>query len=328
MTNSPSSEELLQQIQIGLYVVTAEVFLYGAYAILFGFYLYILRTRGAANRRFLTVATISLFILCTAHCAFVLASVIFDNMALATAIYSPSGGEPLSGHSVEWNRAANAVYVTSNVLADSIFLFRCYAIWNFRRKIMIFPAFLIFGVAATGYTEIFLSFRDPSLSSSAGTSRESFIFFQSIGASIVATLVLMGLSGGRIWWLSRVARPVVGKQVTDKYCTVLSLILESGALYLAGAIAFLVVAQCIGARFTTAGAILGQLVGIAPTLIAVRVGLGHSVENVDSFVAAQMRADQSLLRFRMPAASRDSNGLAMVSSPSAGDDNHGRGEAV
>jgi hypothetical protein len=155
MTNSPSSEELLQQIQIGLYVVTvclrrlnsilcsmtyskrpryfstvntlfcvsrshAEINSPGAYAILFGFYLYILRTRGAANRRFLTVATISLFILCTAHCAFVLASVIFDNMALATAIYSPSGGEPLSGHSVEWNRAANAVYVTSKCVSICI----------------------------------------------------------------------------------------------------------------------------------------------------------------------------------------------------------------
>ncbi|KAF8184361.1 hypothetical protein K438DRAFT_1974559 [Mycena galopus ATCC 62051] len=40
MTPSASSEELVQQIQIGLYVVTAEVFLYGAYVILFGFYLY------------------------------------------------------------------------------------------------------------------------------------------------------------------------------------------------------------------------------------------------------------------------------------------------
>ncbi|KAJ7898118.1 hypothetical protein B0H13DRAFT_1884357 [Mycena leptocephala] len=33
---------------------------------------------------------------------------------------------------------------------------------------------------------------------------------------------------------------------------------------------------------TTASAILGQLVGIAPTLIAVRVGLGQSVDNVES----------------------------------------------
>ncbi|KAF8142881.1 hypothetical protein K438DRAFT_661329 [Mycena galopus ATCC 62051] len=192
MTPSASSEELVQQIQTGLYVVTAEVFLYGAYAILFGFYLYILRTRGTANRRFLTVATIYLFILSTAHCAFVLASVVFDNMALGTAISSLSVAEPLSRYSAEWDRAANAVYVTSNVVADSIFLFRCYAIWNFRRRIIIFPALLILGVAVDGYTEIFLSLKDPN---SAGINRESFIFSQSIGLSIAATVVLMGLSG-------------------------------------------------------------------------------------------------------------------------------------
>ncbi|KAF8142880.1 hypothetical protein K438DRAFT_1946059, partial [Mycena galopus ATCC 62051] len=52
-----------------------------------------------------------------------------------------------------------------------------------------------------------------------------------------------------IWWLSGVARPVIGKQVTDKYCTVLTLILESGALYLVGAIAFFVVAQVVDTHF-------------------------------------------------------------------------------
>ncbi|KAJ7884695.1 hypothetical protein B0H13DRAFT_1889904 [Mycena leptocephala] len=116
--------------------------------------------------------------------------------------------------------------------------------------------------------------------------------------------------GGRIWWLSRAGRSVVGKQVTDKYCTVLRLIRDH---------ILIVDIQ------TTASAILGQLVGIAPTLIAVRVGLGQSVDNVESFVAAQMRSDQSPLWYRMAATSRDSTGLPKVCFPAAGDDNHGRG---
>jgi hypothetical protein len=79
--------------------------------------MYILRTRGAANRRFLTVARISLFILSTAHCAFRLASIVFDNMALGTAISSLSVAEPLGQYSAEWDRAANAVYVTSKCVS-------------------------------------------------------------------------------------------------------------------------------------------------------------------------------------------------------------------
>ncbi|KAJ7932119.1 hypothetical protein B0H13DRAFT_1857254 [Mycena leptocephala] len=88
-----------------------------------------------------------------------------------------------------------------------------------------------------------------------------------------------------------------GRKVTSKYYIVCAMILESGALYCAGGILFAVLAfyplypftNPSSVNFTTAldimptGPILGQLVGIAPTIIAVRVGLGKSVESLDSF---------------------------------------------
>ncbi|KAF7326949.1 hypothetical protein MVEN_02589000 [Mycena venus] len=260
---------IVSQIQASLYVVAGELFLYGAYFIMFGFYLYTLRTRGAAKNRFLTHN-------------------IRQPGARGGSRLGPMGAT-LSGQSFALNRAANSVYVTSNVIADSIFLFRCYAIWNFRLKVIIFPGILILGVAGLGYTNVFLSVKKGASSSSSDIIFESFEFNQSITISIAAAVVLMALSGGRIWWLSRVARSLVGKHLINKYHTALAMILESGALYCAGAISSVVVSQATGTPFTSTGAILGQLVGIAPTVIAVRVGLGKSVENVDSFVAAQVR---------------------------------------
>ncbi|KAJ7861508.1 hypothetical protein B0H13DRAFT_1900482 [Mycena leptocephala] len=136
-----------------------------------------------------------------------------------------------------------------------------------------------------------------------GLNRQSFIFSKSVGMSIVATVVLIGLSvpvSGPTLPRTATLTTVTGDRavtVTDKYRTVLLCHLFSRDRII------IVDIQ------TTAAAILGQLGGIAPTLIAVRVGLGRSVENVERFVAAQMRADQSPLRYRMAAASRDSTGL-------------------
>ncbi|KAF8156477.1 hypothetical protein K438DRAFT_1986738 [Mycena galopus ATCC 62051] len=182
-------------------------------------------------------------------------------------------------------RVTNAIYVTSNVLADAIFIFRCFAIWNFRWSVIIIPTFFTIAVAALGY--------------SASLSSIVFLFVGSIGTSFFTTVMLMGLSAGRIWWLARKARQVLGKKMISRYYTVCAMILESGALYCAGAMAFIILfvnfwtmdGSYVGDIAFSTGALLGQLVGIAPTIIAVRVGIGKSVESADSFVEmAQPRA--------------------------------------
>ncbi|KAJ7190666.1 hypothetical protein GGX14DRAFT_482854, partial [Mycena pura] len=87
---------------------------------------------------------------------------------------------------------------------------------------------------------------------------------------------------GRIWMLARTARRVLGVELTSKYHTVCAMILESGALYLCGGIVFIVNTPPLTTE-SQSGVVLAQLVGIAPTIIAVRVALGQSVESVDSF---------------------------------------------
>ncbi|KAJ7466405.1 hypothetical protein FB451DRAFT_1178554 [Mycena latifolia] len=87
----------------------------------------------------------------------------------------------------------------------------------------------------------------------------------------------------------------MGPKVAKRYHTVCAMILESGAIYGAGGLAYIIMgfvtvhSETMNYDITTSGAILGQLVGIAPTIIAVRVGLGYSVENEDSFIAATPR---------------------------------------
>ncbi|KAJ7195071.1 hypothetical protein GGX14DRAFT_677452 [Mycena pura] len=102
-------------------------------------------------------------------------------------------------------------------------------------------------------------------------------------------------SVGRIWMLARTARRVLGAELTGTYHTVCAMILESGALYLCGGITFI------------AFAVLGKFdieSGIAPTIIAVRVALGQSVENVASFIIPRPRAHSPFHREARTTASQ------------------------
>ncbi|KAJ7191966.1 hypothetical protein GGX14DRAFT_578552 [Mycena pura] len=309
------SLRLIDNIQIGFFVLAGEVFFYGGYAVMFGYYLHVLHARGISKNRFLTVATISLFVLCSALLALLAAesavyTQISKNLIGVSSVASLDRAENSLPLYATLDRAANAIYITTNVIADSIFvssfresvflasftilqIFRCYAIWNFQLKVVIIPILLTISGAGFGYTNLFVSVKNhvSQENGSEGSSTEAHLFMVSMGVSVLTTVVLMGLSAGRIWWFARTARKMGVRRLTSRYYTVSAMILESGALYCVGTIVFIILAFQVprGGTYITSGAVLGQLVGIAPTLIAVRVGLGKSVDSVDSFIEAQPR---------------------------------------
>ncbi|KAJ7779862.1 hypothetical protein B0H16DRAFT_727134 [Mycena metata] len=277
-------------------LTAAEVFFYGTYFSMFAFYMHVSRARNMAKtHRFLHISTITLFILATAHCALQLATTVINTKGL-TEEYE----ERIVAAFLGFSDAANTVYVTSTVIADSIFIFRCYSIWNRRLAVIVFPAFLVLVTTDSG---------DMSALDILNHVNQN-LFIASIAVSLFTTVVLMGLTVlrkvGRIWLLARAARVVMGHNAVGTYYTACAMILESGALYCVGGTAFVAVWFRLFESGTLAftGAILGQI-GIAPTLIAVRVALGCSVEGVSSFVV-QPRATRPPLIARMEAATPES----------------------
>ncbi|KAF7344005.1 hypothetical protein MVEN_01689900 [Mycena venus] len=272
-------QHLIYSLQVIWSFAAAEACLYGVYLVLVAFYLHVLRTRGLRKQRFLMVATMALFILSTIHCALVLATAI-----LGTRKYIDDHINSKESYVPSWrglSLASSGIYVTANVIADSIFIFRCYAIWDSRLSIVLLPIFLTLGVAGVGYFDAFAHFADRTVFREV---RMQVFLTISIAVSLVTTLVLMALTVGRIWWFAREARQVMGENIVRKYHTVCAMILESGALYFIGGVVFILPSFPIAIESTMNGTVLGQLVGIAPTIIAVRVGLGYSVDSVDSFI--------------------------------------------
>ncbi|KAJ7615322.1 hypothetical protein FB45DRAFT_1107869 [Roridomyces roridus] len=288
---------LTVNVQMGFYLMAVEMLFYGGYVVLFGFYANILYQKGGLRpQRFLHIATIILFVLSTAHFALLLSSsAIYNhaNIAVLAGLPLDLRDKKIGGKITE---AAIGIYVTSNVIADSIFIFRCYAIWGFRRSVVAFPILCTIAVAGVGYANVIASSFKGLGATSGGPNNflssltfgseniSSGFFIISILISLGTTLLLMFLSAGRIWYLARSASGLLGPKMTGTYYTIGAMILESGAVYAAGVL--LVVILCIFYSNTQlwTGAICAQLVGIAPTIIAVRVGLGYSVDNVDSFI--------------------------------------------
>jgi hypothetical protein len=85
------------------------------YAVLFGFYLNVLRTRGISKSRFIAISTIALFVLCTLHCVFLLVGTIIGNASIEDE-FVLANDEAYDAHNflnTVFYRAANTVYVTS-----------------------------------------------------------------------------------------------------------------------------------------------------------------------------------------------------------------------
>ncbi|KAJ7740633.1 hypothetical protein B0H16DRAFT_1567075 [Mycena metata] len=294
MSASGTNEDiasLLNRAQINWGLTAAELYLYGIYSVLFVFYLYLLRTRHIARtHRFLNIATISLFVFGTAHCAFELARTVLSTGALQS-LQSPRAAQVSLV-------ASSAAYVTSNLTADIIFIFRCYSIWNRRLAIILLPALLVSLAAAFGYTSVILliHFFSEKTQTAADTHLNTVgtdLFIASLSISVFTTVLLMGLTVGRIWVLARLSRLSMGREAagTGTYYTVSAMIVESGALYCVFGIAFVVVGFKAAIDGFATGSVFAQIVCIAPTLIAVRVGLGSSGEGVNSF-ALMPRATQ------------------------------------
>jgi hypothetical protein len=86
----------------------------GAYFVMFGFYLNVLRVHGAARNRSLTIATALLFIFCTAHCALQITTTTLYNQLVSTSL---GDSKPVFDRTFQDYSAlaiaTDAVYVTS-----------------------------------------------------------------------------------------------------------------------------------------------------------------------------------------------------------------------
>ncbi|KAJ7022793.1 hypothetical protein C8F04DRAFT_1136674 [Mycena alexandri] len=281
-----SRKEINWSRELFLYCVAAEWFLYGINVVLFCFCVRTLYRCRLRNRRALFIAVSAIFLLCTIHWALQLVNaaellMVLEMMARALKGVKSPQKELVNraNRANQLNIAMGAVYVLTNLIADSIFIYRCYCIWDFRKRIIVVPSVLLVACGGLGFASVIACGME-------GFSEFLFItiFFPlSVIFSVLTNVILMALAAGRIWWIGRGARAIMGPAVVKQYRTVIAMILESGALYCTPGLMYLAFFIASPPATQVIFAALAQIVGIAPTIIVVRVGLGNSVDSVESF---------------------------------------------
>ncbi|KAF7328261.1 hypothetical protein MVEN_02566000 [Mycena venus] len=155
--------------------------------------------------------------------------------------------------------AGSVTAIINVAISDSFFLYRCYVIWGYQKKITILPAVLILSTLIVGIV---------STASKAGLVVTYYVL------AVATNIVLTTLTAGRILWAQYHAPPFPGDaKLRSRYDTALKLILESGAIYCIWIMVLLISylrnrdVQIIGGSFVTEG------MNIIPAFTLVYVGL-------------------------------------------------------
>ncbi|KIK53076.1 hypothetical protein GYMLUDRAFT_250663 [Collybiopsis luxurians FD-317 M1] len=112
------------------------------------------------------------------------------------------------------------------------------------------------------------------------TNPAEFLFDAFLGINLLTNLTLTGLIAARLWWSSRSMQKYLGYDSPHGRRTnnIVAMVLESGSIYPVALIACIIVLQLNKPFSVPVESVLTIIVGIAPTLIIVRVDLGISMK--------------------------------------------------
>jgi len=246
----------------------------------------VLLSRRRAHYKFHLGCLATLFLLSTIHIAAAYAwafitdtatTAIYEVLSLRNPppdLYGPD--DPVVVHYLA--RILRARYAIANALADAILIWRCYIIWGSSWRAVAFPC-VAYVVNIGGFIVGALPLLGPS---------ERTAVAVCIGTTFFTNVVASSLAAGRIWWISRRASYVLSQNSRRTYANLTAILIESGCIYPISIIVVLII--FIVPTTSTISVLISiapvyHIVGISPTLIIVRVGLGVSTDDVDKAVS-------------------------------------------
>ncbi|KAA1472253.1 hypothetical protein DENSPDRAFT_838472 [Dentipellis sp. KUC8613] len=178
----------------------------------------------------------------------------------------------------------------AQVIAHGLLIYRCLIIWD-RRKWVVMPSTVcLFATTVLNLLDIYYDveiyhFRhvilrsDPSPPQLAEAQRMNNVLAEASFALGLATNALTTvLIVIRVWLSTRELERTLGRRVGIRYRSALLMVIESGALYSLSLLIFLIVNVLSPTYLAIPNNAMQQLMGIAPTLIIVRVGMNKGVE--------------------------------------------------
>ncbi|KAJ7877034.1 hypothetical protein B0H13DRAFT_2347365 [Mycena leptocephala] len=260
-----------------LWKASMSLLLYGIFFVLFIFAIHTLSSHHTHGKSILIAATWVMFVVGTTVLVLYLAQTALSVYAVQESTQNPTGLNSVRRVLFVLGLAQRALFTLNALVADLLFVWRCYVIWGKRKDIVVLPGALV--AATTGVSVgYFVTLRESGSfdTTSAVDPRVPFVI------GIFTNLLLMALTeyGG---YGSRLAG-FVGVKI---YLTGATDRLESGALYCLVAVLVAIFQSPNSPMVARAllDAIASQGVNIFPTLMVVRVGLGHNIQDTIQDIA-------------------------------------------
>ncbi|KAJ7837361.1 hypothetical protein B0H14DRAFT_2791508, partial [Mycena olivaceomarginata] len=171
---------------------------------------------------------------------------------------------------VLYNFVEDVLLVTNNALTDGVLIYRCWLIWGKNYYVIAGPSVMLLLTSVLSY----LSAVEGDYPSAKGPAVDLRIGFL---LGLLTNIVLVGLTAGRIFNTRRTARNLQSA-VARRYNTAIAMVLESGLILTTWVVIYLLLRSLAPPttwRVFRGG--LAILLNIVPTMIVVRVGLGHSI---------------------------------------------------
>ncbi|KAA1472246.1 hypothetical protein DENSPDRAFT_838460 [Dentipellis sp. KUC8613] len=276
-----------------------ETFLYGLYAGLFAGSIYVL-TRKRPNKYHL-VTTIALFALCSTFMILDLVKILatpqftvgtyftgFTSFSCSNGHLQGGSNEPVFTYILLSTQ--DALSAVAQIIAHGLLIYRCLIIWG-RKKLVIVPSLVgLLAMTVLNFVDIYYDVqifryrlvpplpgnRDPTLVEAERMNNilAEISFAFGLATNIITTVLIVI----RIWWSTREFERTLGKRAGIRYRSTILMIIESGALYSVSLLVFIIVNVCIPTYVAIPNNAMQQIMGIAPVLIIVRVGLGKGIE--------------------------------------------------
>ncbi|KAJ4490761.1 hypothetical protein J3R30DRAFT_3424891 [Lentinula aciculospora] len=246
-----------ESLVLSIYPIVAHLFLYGIHVSLFGVAIGItLARKRQSSRRVHLIALTFLFTVCTASAV---ARLVFVGLNTSGTEYS--NVIPVS--------VIIGLHCLANVIADALLIHRCYHIWAPTRSVLYPPIFGLVANFGVGIAALI----------------DWNIYWVFMFITLIENMYLTAMTAGRIWYINRESKTMLGSKVHSRYQVIVASILESGLLY---PLVLIVTATSLAMPRVSFSQILMfnvmlniqiQIVGIAQSLIIVRVGLGLDISN-------------------------------------------------
>ncbi|KAJ7478658.1 hypothetical protein B0H11DRAFT_1725913, partial [Mycena galericulata] len=273
----------------------------GVYGVLFGICVHILlysrRAPGMTFNLPLLVTAVLMFSMCTIH---VSVGLVRGLRAFIDQENIQDGA--LDYYSAIWlwiNIFKQALFATNNIVADGLVIYRCYIVWGSNIRVIIVPSIMLLATSVCAYAAVYnfikiVPGQDVFATNIAEWGTALFIL------SLTTNILVTSLIGQLIRILQQLLF-LRCKTHSHKYISAVAIIIESGAIYSLSLITLLTL-YCLrtNAQYIAYDA-HSQIMGIVPTLIIVRVGLGISTEDAATMQSA---ANKSLTNSTRVALNR------------------------